>query len=120
MEHGIQLFNERRFFEAHEALEEIWLSERGRTRTFLHGLIQIAAAFHHYSRANMAGFRSLIDKGCKKLDGVGGDDWQIEWAAFRRELGDWRQFLAVLERNAGVQPPPLPQIAIRTRVSAQK
>lgn len=120
IEYGIRLFNEHRFFEAHEALEEIWLKEHGQTKTFLHGLIQIAAAFHHYSRANLAGFCSLMDKGCKKLNGCAGEAFPIEWAAFRRELEDWRHFLAALEDNPCAQPPSPPQIVMKTRASAQK
>ncbi|MGH9396904.1 MAG: DUF309 domain-containing protein [Terriglobia bacterium] len=114
---GIRLFNEHRFFEAHEALEEIWLKEHGEAKTFLHGLIQIAAAFHHYTRANLPGFRSLMNKGCKKLD-VCGDQacgaYGLDLAAFQQQLKAWRQFLIATENDPGSKSPPLPQIVIRT------
>jgi predicted metal-dependent hydrolase len=72
MEHdiveGIHLFNTRKCFEAHEELEAVWLKAKGHRKTFLHGLIQVAAAFHHYAHRNPAGFRSLLEKGCTKLE----------------------------------------------------
>ena len=51
---GIELFNDHEFFEAHEALEIVWLRAKGDRKTFLHGLIQVAAAFHHYTHRNPA------------------------------------------------------------------
>ena len=42
---GVERFNSRDFFEAHEEWEERWLEEQGEVKRFLHGLIQIAAGF---------------------------------------------------------------------------
>jgi uncharacterized protein len=66
-EHGVALFNAGQFFEAHETWEEIWLAENGPEKTFLQGLIQVAAAFHHAQRGNPAGMRSLLAAGLAKL-----------------------------------------------------
>ncbi len=52
---GISHFNAGEFFEAHEVWEEIWLEEVEPEKTFLQGIIQIAAAFHHYCRENTDG-----------------------------------------------------------------
>ena len=49
---GVVLFNARKFFEAHEVWEELWLVEPEPEKTFLQGLIQVAAACHHDSRGN--------------------------------------------------------------------
>jgi uncharacterized protein len=64
---GVLHFNAREFFEAHEVWEEIWLVESEPEKTFLQGIIQIAAAFHHYSRANTDGAESLLAAGIVKL-----------------------------------------------------
>jgi len=53
------LFNEGRFFESHESFEEIWQEEQGAVRDLYKGLIQIAAAFVHLSRANYVGAERL-------------------------------------------------------------
>lgn len=42
---GLAHFNAEKFFEAHEFWEEIWLVESEPEKTFLQGLIQVAAAF---------------------------------------------------------------------------
>ncbi len=65
--HGIEQFNDGRFFEAHETWEEIWLKSAEPEKTFLQGVIQIAAAFHHYGRNNLHGTRSLLEAGLRRL-----------------------------------------------------
>ena len=64
---GVEQFNRRHFFEAHETWEEIWLAAPEPERPFLQGIIQVAAAFHHYQRGNRAGAQSLLEAGLKKL-----------------------------------------------------
>ena len=105
---GIRLFNSRRFFEAHEALEALWLLERGDEKLFLHGLIQVAAAFHHYQRENWEGFRSLLVKGSTKLaqfsETRGGD---IDIPDFLKQIQPW---LAASEASGLSSTLPLPVI----------
>jgi len=110
IEEGIRLFNSGKFFEAHEALEAVWLDACGEEKTFLHGLIQIAAAFHHYTRQNEAGFRSLLEKGWSKLDKLGRTRGGIDLGILRHQLEPWFSFLAKA-RGEGRTPPPLPRIA---------
>jgi len=64
---GIAHFNAQEFFEAHEVWEEIWLVEAEPEKTFFQGIIQIAAAFHHYCRGNTNGTESLLAAGIVKL-----------------------------------------------------
>ena len=67
---GARLFDERRFFEAHEAWEARWLVETDeRRRLLLQGLIQIAAAFHKLvDKSAPVPAASLFAKGLAKLD----------------------------------------------------
>jgi predicted metal-dependent hydrolase len=64
---GIQLFNNRDFFQCHEVLEEAWTKEVGPRRLFLQALIHIAVAFYHFGRANPVGGSSQLKKGIHKL-----------------------------------------------------
>lgn len=64
---GIRLFNEGYFFEAHEVWEGAWRAERGESRLFLQGLIQVAAGLHHFREGNVNGAASLVDKALGKL-----------------------------------------------------
>lgn len=70
IERGRALFNAGRYFEAHEAWEEVWLEERTEARTFLQGLIQIAAAFHKaFVQGQPGGCVRLLEAGLSKLEG---------------------------------------------------
>jgi hypothetical protein len=56
------------FFEVHERLEPIWLSEPpGPRRDALQGLIMAGAALHHLCEANLAGARALLREAARKL-----------------------------------------------------
>jgi predicted metal-dependent hydrolase len=66
---GVDLFNRRAFFECHEALEEIWMPERGPRRLFLQGLIHVAVGFYHHQQGNQQGAERQLQKGLKKIAG---------------------------------------------------
>lgn len=68
MLHGIELFNDHRFWHAHEAWEEIWLQASGEDKFFLQGLIQLAAAYHHVQRGTFRGAVRLFDAALRKLE----------------------------------------------------
>ncbi|HUO04834.1 MAG TPA: DUF309 domain-containing protein [Candidatus Binataceae bacterium] len=65
---GIALFNAGKFFECHEAWEQIWLRAEGADKLFLQGMIQAAVAILHAQRGNLEGARTLRDKSLGKLD----------------------------------------------------
>jgi hypothetical protein len=64
---GLEDFNKENFYEAHEILEEFWHEYRGMDRTFIQGLIQLAAAFYHAQSLNRKGAMSQLTKGSQKL-----------------------------------------------------
>ena len=91
---GVELFNSREFFLAHEVWEEIWMHESEPEKTFLQGLIQLAAAFHHYVRGNFEGAQSLLAAAAVKLQrfapshrGIAVADLRNETIAWARALG---------------------------------
>ena len=43
-------FNQQRYYEAHDVLEHLWLKEKGPSRQFFKGLIQLAGAFVHLQK----------------------------------------------------------------------
>jgi predicted metal-dependent hydrolase len=45
-EEGWRLFNERQFWHAHEAWENVWKRRPEESRIFFQGIIQLAAAYH--------------------------------------------------------------------------
>jgi predicted metal-dependent hydrolase len=67
---GIALFNEQKFWHAHEAWERRWLVAEGDEKLFLQGLIQLAAAYHHVQRRTYRGGVRLFDAALAKLSRV--------------------------------------------------
>jgi uncharacterized protein len=64
---GVDLFNKRKFWEAHEAWEELWLAAESDVVQFLQGLIQLAAAYHHVQRGTLRGAVRLFDAALGRL-----------------------------------------------------
>ncbi len=52
---GIKLFDERRYWHAHEALETAWLEERGPVRDLYRGILQAGVVYLHVQRENYRG-----------------------------------------------------------------
>lgn len=68
---GALLFNEGRFFEAHEAWELLWRwTPAGPEREVYHGLIQLAAACHHLARGEVKGARGCLENARRHLGGA--------------------------------------------------
>jgi len=67
LQHGIDLFNSGRFFDCHEALEEVWLELSGDRKQFMQGLIQLTVALHHLTNDNRVGAARLLAAACEKL-----------------------------------------------------
>ena len=91
---GIEQFNQRRFFESHESWEVIWLSAPEPDKTFLQGIIQVAAAFHHYTRGNRAGAESLMLAGLEKLEKFPAGYRRLQLEKFRAAVREWLSLLA--------------------------
>jgi hypothetical protein len=64
---GIDLFNQERFWEAHEALEEIWHPATGVDRDIIQGLILTAAALVHYQKNETTVCVSILGRAKEKL-----------------------------------------------------
>jgi uncharacterized protein len=105
---GIEQFNCGRFFDAHETWEEIWLQSPEPEKTFLQGIIQIAAAFHHHARGNTRGARSLLGAGLERLASFPETYRGIALGKLRADVHLWVAALA------GSETPgpgfPIPQI----------
>ncbi len=107
---GLEAFNSGHFYHAHEHWEEVWLETPNPEKMFLQGLIQVAAAFHHYSRSNLQGTRNLLLAGLLKLDRFPEIHAELEIERLRLAVREW---LAAL--NAGEIPKneKLPRIVHR-------
>jgi hypothetical protein len=104
-------FHSGAFFEAHEHWESVWLSAQEPEKTFLQGLIQIAAAFHHFQRGDCAGTISLLRSGLRRLDGFQETFGGIGVAPLRTSIRLWLEALETVP-----QSPPTASSAAPTRL----
>src|ERR1700686_4721758 len=71
---GLDLFNSAHFFDAHEVLEDVWralprdLSSGRHLRLHVQGMVQLAVAFHHQSKGNHVGARSVLERAMRNLN----------------------------------------------------
>lgn len=65
---GVDLFNRKEFWHAHESWEELWLEAGTDLHQYLQGLIQLAAAYHHVKRGTTRGAVRLFDAALKRLE----------------------------------------------------
>jgi predicted metal-dependent hydrolase len=108
LRHGVELFNRAAFFEAHEALEDVWRAAPGPEKKFLQGLIQVAVALYHHGNGNLVGARSVLRRAFRNLsrypEGFGG----IHLAGLLDSISDWQRAL-----DESTPVPPLPTIVVR-------
>ena len=103
-ERGLRHFNAREFFEAHEVWEEVWLTEGEPEKTFLQGIIQIAAAFHHYRRGNTDGAEALLAAGIVKISRFPADHAILD---LREEAKLWARALGEMQRPGDEKLPAI-------------
>jgi predicted metal-dependent hydrolase len=105
---GLEAFNSGHFYDAHEHWEEVWLETPNPERMFLQGLIQIAAAFHHYSRENRLGTQNLLQAGLAKIEPFPHVHRQLEVEPLRVAVRRW---LAALDADENPASEEIPHIA---------
>jgi uncharacterized protein len=64
---GVQLFNEERFWECHEALEQAWYPSKGIERDAIQSIILTAAAFVHYQKGEKEICLSILRRARAKM-----------------------------------------------------
>jgi hypothetical protein len=106
-------WNAGRYFESHEDWETLWHEAEGARRAWLQGLIQFAAAFHHFGRGGASGFAKLVRSAAERAGGYAGDtsgiDFQALWAALRPWIAHGERVGAGAALSAGA-PEAVPPI----------
>ena len=106
---GLRCFHSGAFFEAHEHWEAVWLAAQEPEKTFLQGLIQVAAAFHHFQRGNCAGTISLLRSALRRLDKYPEVFAGVVVAPLRVAIRSWLEALETVPQSS---PPPVPQLQL--------
>ena len=69
---GIQLFNQKEFFNAHEELELAWRDETEPIRNLYRGILQIGVAYYHIQHRNFTGAKKMFVRAEKWLSPYSG------------------------------------------------
>jgi uncharacterized protein len=109
-EQGIDLFNQGRFFECHEAWEEVWKRSDGELKLFYQGLIQAAVAILHAQRGNLEGARSLYEKASTKLAAIPAEHMKLAIGELRVALAEFIEIASRADGRALPAPPRLRRI----------
>ncbi len=92
-----ELFNQRKFFEAHDVLEHLWLADRhGPNGAFHKGLIQLAGAFVHLQKNRPQPAASLFKLALANLEKYPATHQHLNLKIICGLIGNW---LADLERS---------------------
>jgi hypothetical protein len=105
---AVALFNAQRWFEAHEAFEDLWRAAAGPRGELWKGLAQICAGFVKHERGQPASAATLLERGLGRVSAVAGDagvalDLAPLVAALRAAAGSLRSG----------EPPAIPRILRR-------
>ncbi len=109
---GIDEFNAGEWFECHETLEELWVGASAASRDLYQGILQVAAALHHWREGNFAGAVHLLRTGVRLLERVAPDCQGVDVAGLIRDTESFREALENLghERMEGLDRRLIPRI----------
>ncbi len=68
---AIKLFNSEKWYQAHDAFEELWHETFGPERDVIQGVLQVAVAQLHLERGNTSGATILYGEGLGRLRKMG-------------------------------------------------
>jgi len=64
---AVNLFNNHKWYEAHDAFEEIWYSVDGDERQVIQGILQVSVSQFHLSKGNLNGATILLGEGLGRI-----------------------------------------------------
>jgi len=104
---GVELFNRAAFFEAHEALEDVWRAAPQAEKKFVQGLIQVAVALYHHGNRNSIGARSVLRRAFRNLSLYPQGFGVVDSVGLLNSISAWQRAL-----DEGTPVPPLPRIVL--------
>ena len=64
---ALNLFNNQKWYEAHDAFEDIWNTLDGDERQIIQGIIQVSVSQFHLSKGNLNGATILLGEGLGRI-----------------------------------------------------
>jgi predicted metal-dependent hydrolase len=94
---GLRLYHLGRYWDSHEAWEELWRESEGPVRHFFQGLIQVDAAILHTQRGHWGGVANLLARSLGHLEQCPEHLLGIDVARLRRQLQAYRSEILALQ-----------------------
>ena len=107
---GVDLFNRKDFYAAHDPWESLWLERFGEEKDFIQGLILTAVALHHYANANLTGARSRWRIASGLLEDYPSRYWGLDVEHFRRRMRGVMHRLLTEETPPPFDPAAAPEL----------
>ncbi len=83
---GLDLFNEERYWESHEALELVWRRSTGSEKEILQGIILLAVALVHLQKDEFDVTLSVMERAYGKLAAYDGECFGIGISALKEKI----------------------------------
>ena len=99
---ALNLFNNQKWYEAHDAFEDIWNTLEGEERQIIQGILQVSVSQFHLSKGNLNGATILMGEGLGRIKNRTNIDLGIDLESFCKcleELLRKLQYKEVLNEN---------------------
>ena len=85
-EEALNLFNNQKWYEAHDAFEEIWNELDGDERQIIQGILQVAVSQFHLSKGNTNGAMILLGEGLGRIKTRVSTNLSVDLRSFCKSL----------------------------------
>ena len=79
---ALNLFNNQKWYEAHDAFEDIWNTLEGDERQIIQGILQVSVSQFHLSKGNLNGATILLGEGLGRIKSRTNIDLGIDLESF--------------------------------------
>ena len=86
LDEALDLFNKQKWYEAHDAFEEIWNGLYGDERQIIQGILQVSVSQFHLSKGNLNGAIILLGEGLGRIKSRVSIDLGIDLSSFCESL----------------------------------
>ena len=86
LDEALDLFNNQKWYEAHDAFEEIWNGLNGDERQIIQGILQVSVSQFHLSKGNLNGAMILLGEGLGRIKSRVSVDLGIDLCLFCKSL----------------------------------
>ena len=82
LKEAIDLFNNQKWYEAHDAFEDIWNDLVGDERQIIQGILQVSVSQFHLNKGNLNGAMILLGEGLGRIRNRVSEDLEIDLILF--------------------------------------